>query len=136
VTDQIFPGVPVSVADFRRFVVQALAGLPQGLVEGGCLVASELATNAVTHSRSKLPGGKYLGRVEIGIDAVLIEVVDQGADDSAPEVLVGESTDEHGRGLFLCAAYGQLSTEITPGGRRTAARLPLSIPPASVEVPS
>jgi anti-sigma regulatory factor (Ser/Thr protein kinase) len=124
---QEFVGVPVSVGAFRDFVAKALVGLPLPVVEDSELVASELATNAITHSRSRLPGGVYTGRVEIGAVDVLIEVVDQGADDaSAPEALIGGGMDEHGRGLFLCATFGELKSEITTdGGRRTAVRLPL-----------
>lgn len=129
--DQIFPGQPSSVGDFRRFVAAALtsAQLPTGVVENSRLVASELATNALEHSRSALEGGKYVGKVEIGIDAVLIEVVDEGAEDgSGPEVLAAPGNAEGGRGLWLCAAFGLLSTETTAdGSRRTAVRLPLGV---------
>jgi anti-sigma regulatory factor (Ser/Thr protein kinase) len=127
-TEIILPGDRLqSVGEFRHFVVQALASLPPTVVDDGRVVASELASNAVTHSKSKLPGGKYTGRVEVGAVDVLIEVVDQGADDSSkPEVLVSRGSDEHGRGLFICSMFGQLSSEATvDGGRRTAVRLPL-----------
>jgi anti-sigma regulatory factor (Ser/Thr protein kinase) len=122
-TGQVFPGEAQSVGEFRRLVGQALAGLPTEVVEGGRVTASELGTNAIQHSRSGLSGGKWIGKVEIGIDAVLIEVTDQGAADTVPDV----DPDEHNRGLILCRAFGQLSTEITEtGGRRTRVRIPLA----------
>jgi anti-sigma regulatory factor (Ser/Thr protein kinase) len=121
-TSQIFAG-QASVSEFRRMVGEALAGLPADVVDGGRVVASELATNAVVHSRSRMPGGKYVGKVEIGIDVVIIEVEDEGPDPDAPQ----GDVDEHGRGLIICAAFGELHTETTPsGGRRSAVRLPLA----------
>ncbi len=131
-TGRVFPGdQPQSAGAFRRFVVAALTGLPPEVVEDGRLVASELAANAGEHTRSGLAGGAFLGRVEIGVDAVLIEVVDQGSDTEAPEVLdLAEA--EHGRGLAICCALGELHTDTTPGGgRRVAVRLPL--PPSAPE---
>jgi anti-sigma regulatory factor (Ser/Thr protein kinase) len=123
-TDQVFPCELQSVGEFRRLVGRVLAGLPTEVVEGGRVTASELGANALRHSRSGLSGGKWIGKVEIGVDAVLIEVTDQGATDTTPADV---DPDEHGRGLILCRAFGQLSTEITEtGGRRTRVRIPLA----------
>jgi anti-sigma regulatory factor (Ser/Thr protein kinase) len=127
VISQYFPGELQSVGEFRRFVVQALAGLPQSVVEGGVQVASELAGNAVTHSKSALPGGKYLGRVEISAVDVLIQITDQGSDAEVPEV--GEDQDlmaESGRGLVICRCLGEIQAETTPdGGRCVSVRIPI-----------
>jgi serine/threonine-protein kinase RsbW len=122
-TTQVFAGEQ-GVGEFRRMVTATLAGLPEDVIEGGRVVASELATNAVTHSRSRLAGGKYVGKVEIGTEAVLIEVEDEGADLSAPQAA---DADEHGRGLVICQAFGQLTTRVTEsGGRRSGVLIPLA----------
>jgi anti-sigma regulatory factor (Ser/Thr protein kinase) len=105
--------------------VQTLTGLPAEVVDSARLVASELATNALGHSRSALPGGKYVGRVEIGPVDVLIEVIDQGSDNEVPEV-VDVADGVHGRGLLICCKVGHLDTYTTPdGGRRVAVWLPV-----------
>lgn len=131
--DQPFPGEAEKVAEFRAWVVQVLAGLPRGVVENAETVAGELGGNAVQHSASGLPGGKYLGRVDL-----LIEVVDQGPAPLGAEDRDEETdADEHGRGLLICSLLGELSCESTPeGGRRTAVRLPLTTAasPASEDV--
>jgi anti-sigma regulatory factor (Ser/Thr protein kinase) len=120
------PGDLRSASEFRGLAARALAGLPAGVVEDGRLVASELAANASEHSRSALPGGEFTGRIEVGAAHVVIEVVDQGSDSEAPEVV--DLVDAvRGRGLLICSKLGQLSTDTTPdGGRRVAVRLPIS----------
>ncbi len=123
-TDQVFPGELQSVSAFRRFVVTALtmAGLPETVVEDARLLASELGTNAIAHSRSGLSGGKYVGKVEIGAVDVLIVVEDEGETTGQDDV----DADEHGRGLVICRSIGELITEDTGTGRRTAVRIPLA----------
>ena len=48
-----FPPEPAAVAEVRRFVAASVKG-PPALVDDACLVASELATNAVLHARTPL----------------------------------------------------------------------------------
>jgi two-component sensor histidine kinase len=82
------------------------------------LIASELCTNAVLHTRSGLPGGMLTVRAEVCPGAfVLLEVEDQGG----PWV-EKESDEEHGRGLAMVAALageGNWTVEdgSTPGTR-------------------
>jgi serine/threonine-protein kinase RsbW len=65
------------------------------------LCADELVCNAITHTRSGLPGGRFLLTLQVeGGGIVLVSVLDEGArtgqDPSAHPV-----TDEHGRGLII-----------------------------------
>jgi anti-sigma regulatory factor (Ser/Thr protein kinase) len=105
-----------------------MAGLPAEVVDDGRLVASELASNAVDHSRSALPGGKYTGRIEVGADTVVIEVTDQGSDTRPEVVALVDADADHGRGrgLLICSKVGHLVAEATPdGGSRVSVRLPI-----------
>ena len=63
------------------------------------LLGSELAANAVLHSRSGHPGGVFTVRATLYPgDYVWVEVIDQGG----PWVADGHD-DEHGRGLAVVA---------------------------------
>jgi anti-sigma regulatory factor (Ser/Thr protein kinase) len=63
------------------------------------LLASELAANAVTHSRSGHPGGMFTVRATLYPgDYAWVEVIDQGG----PWLAIGDN-DEHGRGLAVVA---------------------------------
>ncbi len=64
------------------------------------LLASELAANAVSHSRSGHPGGTFTVRATLYPgDYAWVEVIDQGGPWAA-----GEDDEEHGRGLAVVAA--------------------------------
>jgi anti-sigma regulatory factor (Ser/Thr protein kinase) len=72
-----FPGRPESAGAARHWVTLCLAGCPAAGDAGLCV--TELVTNAVVHSRSRLPGGTV--RVRLHADAgvqVRIEVRDDG----------------------------------------------------------
>jgi anti-sigma regulatory factor (Ser/Thr protein kinase) len=102
-----FPGTPESVADVRSFVAEALAADPSAA--DAVLMASELATNAVVHSASRLPGGLY--SVEVTPTATgmaRIDVIDQGP---LPEA----ETDEPGLGAGL-GIVSQLATTFGADG--------------------
>jgi anti-sigma regulatory factor (Ser/Thr protein kinase) len=98
-----FAGLPSQVKHARRFVSRCLGDRPAG--ETAVLLTSELVTNALTHSASGAPGGKFDVTVLVGHDRTRIEVGDRGAD-SRPEPQHREPFDisEHGRGLDLVAA--------------------------------
>ena len=102
----VLDGTTASAATARRLVAEALA------VAGSCpaaddaaLIVSELAANAVQHTRS----GKG-GEVRVTVAAapgewVLIMVGDDGPDEGAvPAVPAQRSSAESGRGLLLVAA--------------------------------
>ncbi|MEY9212267.1 ATP-binding protein [Thermobifida halotolerans] len=111
-----FPGTPDSVAAARRFVVGAVrlcprSTAPDEVVERAELITSELATNAIRHTRSGDPGGFFKVRVHVDTRGVRTEVrtLHPRLWQSAPRVLKPEDPfREHGRGLLL---VDQLATE-------------------------
>jgi anti-sigma regulatory factor (Ser/Thr protein kinase) len=92
-----FPASPDQVAHARQFLSRFLADCP--LADDALLICSELATNAILHSESRLPGGWFAVRAEVRDgDYVWLEVEDQGgrwAED--------DSSEEGGRGLEIVA---------------------------------
>jgi anti-sigma regulatory factor (Ser/Thr protein kinase) len=64
------------------------------------LVVSELATNAIKHTRSGLPGGMLWVTVILFDTAARISVTDQGSA-TAPTAVVADECSEGGRGLQL-----------------------------------
>jgi len=88
------PGVPDSPWRARRFIREALTGLPDTVVETVQLLISELVTNAVVHGSPPV-------RVEVDIapSSVSATVTDQGP--GAPVLHEQAALDEHGRGLQL-----------------------------------
>lgn len=73
---RVFPGLSEDVPRARRFVAETLTGTP--VADDAGLLASELATNAVLHTRSGQTGGSFSVTVEVGPAAVRVEVRDQG----------------------------------------------------------
>ncbi|GAA4907740.1 ATP-binding protein [Streptomonospora salina] len=100
-----FLGIPDSVALVRQWTRQALTGgvLTEGERDDVVLAASELATNAIHHSASGLPGGVFAVRLQMSDVAVRIEVEDQGGP-GTPQTRPGHHWSEGGRGLVLVAA--------------------------------
>lgn len=103
-----FSGRPEQVGAARRW----LARLLEGIAEAGdaVLACSELAANAITHSRSGLPGGAFTVRVAIDGDAIRIEVADQGGAWSGARKGPGDEGDEagqSGRGLTIVTAVAR-----------------------------
>lgn len=103
-----FPGSPTQVSTARRYVTQLLADpVYRHVVDDAVLLVSELASNAILHTRS----GDVLGgfTVELGFSADVLRVAvhDQGSRE-VPRVLNG--SDEGGRGLglvqILAAGWG------------------------------
>jgi serine/threonine-protein kinase RsbW len=89
-------------ADQVRHVRADLAPFINGcpFADDFILLASELATNAIVHSRSGLPGGVFTVRAEVRPgDFAVLEVEDQGG-----PWIERDSGVEHGRGLALVAA--------------------------------
>jgi anti-sigma regulatory factor (Ser/Thr protein kinase)/transcriptional regulator with XRE-family HTH domain len=93
-----FPARPAQVGRAREFLCRILAGFP--IAGDIVLICSELAANAVVHSDSARPGGRFTVRAEVREgDYAWIEVEDQGGR-WAP----GASPDQGGRGLAIVAA--------------------------------
>jgi serine/threonine-protein kinase RsbW len=95
--EQVFRAEAGQVGAARAFLSAILAGCPAA--EEAVLCLSELATNAVVHSRSREPGGSFTVRVHLGAQRLRVEVGDQGG----PWQSAGRaSTDEQaGRGLLI-----------------------------------
>jgi anti-sigma regulatory factor (Ser/Thr protein kinase) len=95
-----FPHRASSVADARQFVAKVLVRLPPEISERARLLVSELATNALLYSAGSFKvSAIYSARDRL----VRIGVTDDGAGD--PRVDRPNSTEEHGRGLQLVAAF-------------------------------
>lgn len=97
------PGQARQVPVTRAFIARTLAdrGLDD---ETACLLGSELVTNSVRHSNSRLPGGMITVTVTVTSAEVLVEVTDSGG---AGVPVIRDGTDpcaEAGRGLLLVAA--------------------------------
>ena len=76
VTGRVFPGEAWQVREARRFLAGVLDGCPAA---GDALVCvSELATNAVLHSRSGRPGGRFTVCAAARPGNVRVAVADEG----------------------------------------------------------
>ena len=76
VTAQVFAGDAAQVREARRFLAGVLDGCPAAA--DALLCVSELATNAVLHSRSGRPGGRFTVRATVRAGRVRVEVTDEG----------------------------------------------------------
>ena len=83
-----YPGTPDQISVVRASLRGLLDGCP--IADEVILCGSELAANAVIHSRSRLPDGLFTVRAEIyRDDYVWIEVEDEGGpwtDDPMPDL--------------------------------------------------
>ena len=111
-----YPGTDDQVQQVRKDLAPLVDGCP--LADDFVLLASELSTNAVVHSRSGLPGGVFTVRAEIRPgNYACLEVEDQGG-----PWIERKPGDDHGRGLVLVSALagdGNWTVEDgdTPGTR-------------------
>jgi two-component sensor histidine kinase len=91
-------GRPDQVGIARQFVAERLAGMP--VADSAVLLASELVTNSVLHSRSAD------GAVHIAVHAnqrqVLVEVTDDGGGEPVRRPVAPDSVD--GLGLHIVSA--------------------------------
>jgi len=93
-----FPARADQISRARAFIAGALAGCR--LAEDAVLICSELCTNAVLHSDSARPGGRFTVRAEVHEgDYVWLEVEDEGG-----RWAEQQHCDERGRGLEIVAA--------------------------------
>lgn len=96
-----FPAAPAQVREARRFLAAILDGRPA--VDDAVLCLSELAANALIHSRSRQPGGHFTVRAEIHDDRLRVEVHDQGG----PWTWLPHDDEPHGRGLLIVSQLAQ-----------------------------
>jgi anti-sigma regulatory factor (Ser/Thr protein kinase) len=76
VTAQVFAGDAGQVREARRFLAGLLDGCPAA--DDALLCVSELATNAVLHSRSGRPGGRFTVCVRVTAGRLRVAVADEG----------------------------------------------------------
>jgi anti-sigma regulatory factor (Ser/Thr protein kinase) len=96
-------GRPEQVSVARAFVRQVLGASHPG-TERVMLLTSELVTNSVHHSDSRLDGGTITVTARTAADRVRIEVTDGGGR-TAPTLCCDDDLAEAGRGLRLVEAY-------------------------------
>jgi serine/threonine-protein kinase RsbW len=113
---QTFPGTSDQLAAVRRLVRSAFAGHPA--LDDAVLVASELASNAIAHTRSGRDGGTFT--VHLGMmsnKSVRILVADEGAP-TAPNAQHAGMDAESGRGLDLVTAISTIFVVAGDGNAR------------------
>jgi anti-sigma regulatory factor (Ser/Thr protein kinase) len=96
-------GRPEQVGVARGFVRQVLGAGHPG-TERVTLLTSELVTNSVNHSDSRLDGGIITVTVRTAVGRVRVEVTDDGGP-TAPTLCNDGDLAEGGRGLRLVEAY-------------------------------
>jgi anti-sigma regulatory factor (Ser/Thr protein kinase) len=96
-------GRPEQVGVARGFVRQVLGAGHPG-TERVTLLTSELVTNSVNHSDSRLDGGIITVTVRTAAGRVRVEVTDDGGP-TAPTLCNDDELAEGGRGLRLVEAY-------------------------------
>jgi len=105
-----FPATPQQVGEARRFLAAILDGRAAA---DAVLCLSELASNAVLHSRSAAPGAHFTIRATLKNDQLRVEVSDDGGPWRWPD----GGGDQHGRGLVivshLATAWGRAGTPNT-----------------------
>jgi serine/threonine-protein kinase RsbW len=99
------PGCVGSVPKARAFVA-SLMGPDDPRGEAARLLVSELVTNAVVHSDSRLPGGTVTVLVSEVADGLRVEVLDQGSAYSVP-VVRDDVLATQGRGLLLVRSLAE-----------------------------
>jgi hypothetical protein len=72
-----FPGLPSQISHVRALLAAFLDGFPA--TDDALLLASELATNAISHSASGQPGGTFTIRARRSRSYLHIQVEDQGS---------------------------------------------------------
>lgn len=102
-----FPGVPTSVGQARSWLHDRLAARGIEPPENAGLILSELATNAVHHTRSGLPDGRFAVRQLVHPDHLRLEVRDGGPFGNVHPLRrpASDPLAEHGRGLVLVGSF-------------------------------
>lgn len=81
--EKTYPGVPATLSRVRRDVRAILATCPEVVADDVVLVVSELAGNAIRHSRSGADGGTYTVRISHQatekVPHIWVEVLDKGS---------------------------------------------------------
>ena len=108
-----FPATAAEVGAARQFLAGLLANHPAA--EDAIVCLSELAANAIQHSRSGLPGGGFTVALRRSGAAIRVEVTDAGGPWRA-----ASAGDENGRGLAIVRALSdRQGTTSHYSGQRT-----------------
>lgn len=103
ISSRTFPATPTHAREARLFLASILGD--QHFAADALLCLSELATNAIVHSRSREAGGSFTVRAQLDSQHLRVEVCDQGGPWNPPTRI---SPDEPtGRGLLI---VGQLAS--------------------------
>lgn len=113
VTGRVFPGEAGQVGAARRFLAGLLDGCPAA--EDAAVCVSELATNAVLHSRSGRPGGKFSVCAALQPGSVRVAVADEGG----PWRQERNGDGQSGRGLLIVRALASRWGRDEGGAGRT-----------------
>ncbi|WP_158692630.1 ATP-binding protein [Streptomyces roseochromogenus] len=105
------PSRPTAVSTARRVVRELLTAweVPEGPLDDGVLVTSELVTNALVHTA----GDRIACRLHDTSDRIRIEVEDREGGPALPTARRPGPDDQHGRGLLLVDALS-LDWGVTP----------------------
>jgi anti-sigma regulatory factor (Ser/Thr protein kinase) len=101
----MFPADASQVGAARAFLATILAGDPAA--DDAVLCLSELASNAIVHSRSREPGGSFTVRAHRHHRRLRVEVTDQGGPWPTPIPTHPSPDQPTGRGLLIVS---QLAT--------------------------
>lgn len=119
---EFFVPVPLAARAVRRFVAEALTAWDlAALVDDACIVASELATNALVHA-----GSPFHVHVMLRESSVRISVHDASTTAPAPREMVLEATNGRGMGLVTWLA-GRSGSDIGAQGKVVWAELPTTV---------
>jgi anti-sigma regulatory factor (Ser/Thr protein kinase) len=115
------PGNERSVARARRFVRDAI-GTDHPAFDDAELCTSELVTNAVAHTASRL-GGQVTVTIALGVGVLRVGVTDDGARGCLPYVRE-EPLAEDGRGMLIVTTLAtEWGVDATSAGTTTWFRL-------------
>jgi serine/threonine-protein kinase RsbW len=98
-----FPATAPHVREARLFLATILG--EQQFAADALLCLSELATNAILHSRSREPGGSFTVHAQLDGQRLRVEVCDQGGPWHSP--VRARAGELNGRGLLI---VGQLAS--------------------------
>lgn len=105
-THRDFPGVLDSIRTSRAWTIETIEARGSTVPPMLPLVVSELATNAVTHTRSSAPRSRYSLHLTVFDTHIRVAVRDAGPlPGRVPARLHAHPDSEHGRGLTLVETF-------------------------------
>ncbi|MEV0401947.1 ATP-binding protein [Actinoallomurus sp. NPDC050550] len=105
-----FPGIAEHAHSAREFVAFLLADMP--VLDDAVLVTGEFVANALRHTASARPDGRFIVEVRRRPDSATIALTDQGGP-KEPTIPNVDDMSECGRGLYMVRA---LASELTWSG--------------------